>query len=137
MAETDAPVGIAGLRVLDLAGAPGVYGTKLLADLGADVVRIEPPAGPTARQMAGRMKCSGRPEPKGGSQRRRTAKNRTSRMSRKKEGIDCPTMAPSMLTTDDVPQRTAERIPSSEALFRPERHGLVVQRRLREEHAAG
>ncbi len=34
------------LRVLDLAGEIGVYATKLLADLGADVIRIEPPDGP-------------------------------------------------------------------------------------------
>ena len=31
-------------RVLDLAGEPGLYATKLLADLGADVVRIDAPA---------------------------------------------------------------------------------------------
>lgn len=41
--------GISGLRVLDLAGLPGIYGTKLLADLGADVVRIEPPKGDPLR----------------------------------------------------------------------------------------
>src|SRR5690242_7787122 len=43
--------GIGGLRVLDLAGAPGIYGTKLLADLGADVVRIEPPGGDPLRRV--------------------------------------------------------------------------------------
>jgi len=40
-----------GLRVLEvgeLVSAP--YATKLLADLGADVVKIEPPAGDRARQ---------------------------------------------------------------------------------------
>ena len=37
------------LKVLDLAGPIGVYCTKLLADLGADVVRIERPAGDPMR----------------------------------------------------------------------------------------
>jgi crotonobetainyl-CoA:carnitine CoA-transferase CaiB-like acyl-CoA transferase len=38
-----------GLRVLDLTDAKGVYGTKLLADMGADVVRVEPPGGDPLR----------------------------------------------------------------------------------------
>ena len=40
------------LRVLDLAGEEAVYCTKLLADLGADVIRLEPPAGSPIRNRA-------------------------------------------------------------------------------------
>ena len=36
-------------RVLDLTGAPGVFCTKLLADYGADVVKVEPPSGDAGR----------------------------------------------------------------------------------------
>jgi len=42
---------LAGTRVLDLADESGVYGTKLLADLGAEVIRIEPPSGDPLRRM--------------------------------------------------------------------------------------
>src|SRR5262249_4394116 len=36
---------LAGVRVLDIAGAPAMYCGKLLADMGADVIKIEPPGG--------------------------------------------------------------------------------------------
>jgi crotonobetainyl-CoA:carnitine CoA-transferase CaiB-like acyl-CoA transferase len=41
---------LAGLRVLDLLDADGQYGGKLLADLGADVIKLEPLQGDPARQ---------------------------------------------------------------------------------------
>lgn len=47
---------LAGLRVLDFSLLlPGPFATVTLADLGADVLKIEPPAGDHARRMAGPM----------------------------------------------------------------------------------
>jgi|TARA_Y100000310_G_scaffold330109_1_gene401202 crotonobetainyl-CoA:carnitine CoA-transferase CaiB-like acyl-CoA transferase len=47
MAETAGA--LAGVRVVDLTDERGIYGAKLLADLGADVVRPEPPGGDPLR----------------------------------------------------------------------------------------
>ena len=43
------PGGLSGLRVLDLAGPGFEYCGRLLADLGAEVIRIEPPGGRPSR----------------------------------------------------------------------------------------
>lgn len=44
------PYALEGVRVLDLTDASGIYATRLLGDLGADVVRIEPPDGGPLRR---------------------------------------------------------------------------------------
>ena len=51
--STDAlPAGpLAGLRVLELADEKGQYCGKLMADLGADVIKIEPPGGQNTRSV--------------------------------------------------------------------------------------
>jgi benzylsuccinate CoA-transferase BbsE subunit len=45
------PGALNGLRVIDLANERGVHCTKLLADLGADVIRVEPPGGDALRSF--------------------------------------------------------------------------------------
>jgi crotonobetainyl-CoA:carnitine CoA-transferase CaiB-like acyl-CoA transferase len=47
--RADPPALLDDIRVLDLTGQLGQYATKLLADMGADVIRVEPPAGSPAR----------------------------------------------------------------------------------------
>jgi crotonobetainyl-CoA:carnitine CoA-transferase CaiB-like acyl-CoA transferase len=50
-----------GTRVVDLSGLAGSYGTRLLAALGADVVKVEPPGGSPLRRLAPFI--DGAPEP--------------------------------------------------------------------------
>ena len=46
------PQALAGIRVLDLAGGVAAgYGSKLLAELGADVILVEPPTGDRTREL--------------------------------------------------------------------------------------
>src|SRR5262245_26286061 len=46
-----APAGpLADVRILDLAGEAGVFAGRQLADLGADVIRVEPPGGDAVRR---------------------------------------------------------------------------------------
>lgn len=51
MSGDAAPGPLAGLRVLELADETGQFCGKLLGDLGADVVKIEPPGGEPARRV--------------------------------------------------------------------------------------
>src|SRR5437588_11886199 len=41
-----------GVEVIDLAGPAAVFATRLLADLGAHVLRVEPPGGDPVRHRA-------------------------------------------------------------------------------------
>lgn len=51
MQQSNKPAGpLAGIRILDLTDERAIYGCKLLADLGADVVRPEPPSGDPLRK---------------------------------------------------------------------------------------
>jgi crotonobetainyl-CoA:carnitine CoA-transferase CaiB-like acyl-CoA transferase len=48
-----------GVRILDLTDERAIYGGKLLADLGADVVRPEPPGGDALRRRGPRREAGG------------------------------------------------------------------------------
>jgi benzylsuccinate CoA-transferase BbsE subunit len=49
--QSSLPGPLAGLRVIELADCIGQWGGKLLADLGADVIKVEPPGGVGERQV--------------------------------------------------------------------------------------
>lgn len=51
MANEETAVMLSPYRVLDLAGEQGQYCGKLLGDLGADVIKVEPPGGDPARRL--------------------------------------------------------------------------------------
>ncbi len=52
---------LSGYRVVDLAGPMGVYCGKLMADMGADVIKVEPPGGDPMREIGPFI--DGRPGP--------------------------------------------------------------------------
>ena len=56
------PTALGDIRILDLSGQIGAYCTKLLADLGADVIKIEPPGGDATRHAGPFYHDSGDPE---------------------------------------------------------------------------
>jgi benzylsuccinate CoA-transferase BbsE subunit len=51
-AAIDSHGALSGVRVLDLAGPSGAYCGRLLAGLGAEVIRVEPPGGDRSRNVA-------------------------------------------------------------------------------------
>jgi crotonobetainyl-CoA:carnitine CoA-transferase CaiB-like acyl-CoA transferase len=51
MTESNHQPPLAGCRVLDIGGPLALHCTKLLADMGADVIKIEPPSGDQSRRV--------------------------------------------------------------------------------------
>src|ERR1700731_2953396 len=49
---------LSGIRVLDLADNAVAYASRLLADLGAEVIRIEPPHGNAMRRQDEAARCA-------------------------------------------------------------------------------
>ncbi len=62
----DSQRALSGLRVLDLSDESGHLAGRILADLGADVLKIEPPGGDPSRQRG--PFCAGEPHPDAGVQ---------------------------------------------------------------------
>lgn len=62
MAKTSDPAALQDVRVIDLTTEMGVYCTKLLADLGADVIRVEKPGGDHVRNLGPYYKNEKKPE---------------------------------------------------------------------------
>ena len=59
LSQPEEPGALSGVRVLDLTDERGIYGAKLLGDLGADVVRPEPSAGDALRRRGPRLAAGG------------------------------------------------------------------------------
>ena len=62
VAEQRIPQALSGLRVLDLSGLAGQYCGKLFADLGADVILVEPPGGSPVRREGPFLEDRAHPE---------------------------------------------------------------------------
>lgn len=58
-AQTLIPGALSGVRVIDLTDNNGVYATKMLVDLGADVIRVEPVSGDPMRLVEPVAKATG------------------------------------------------------------------------------
>ncbi|MEX2158448.1 MAG: CoA transferase [Dehalococcoidia bacterium] len=59
---TDTPAALAPYRVLDLTGEIGQYAGRMLAEMGADVIKIEPPDGDPVRALGPFVKDEAGPE---------------------------------------------------------------------------